>query len=254
MKATQIVSVSPENISELGLFCIKDKSAVGFQTKENWFKNNYKSGLRLKIAQNDAGEQMGFIEYVPAEFAWRPIKAPGYLFIHCIMIYPNKFRDQGVGTALLQACEEDARLLAKNGIAVMTSKGTWIANGQLFEKNGFTKTVTQGRFDLLVKKLKLDAPDPTFIDWQEQQSKYQGWHLVYADQCPWHEKAVQALQESAVEYGFELQITKLHNPQEAQLAPSGYGVFSLIHNGKLLEDHYISKTRFENILRKELAH
>lgn len=48
-------------------------------------------------------------------------------------------------------------------------------------------------------------------------------------------------------------IRELKSAEEAKSAPSGFGVFSLVHNGELLEDHYISKTRFENIIRKELA-
>lgn len=35
-------------------------------------------------------------------------------------------------------------------------------------------------------------------------------------------------------------------------APSIYATFNLINNGKLLADHYISLTRFNNIIKKEL--
>jgi hypothetical protein len=34
--------------------------------------------------------------------------------------------------------------------------------------------------------------------------------------------------------------------------PSGFGVFALVKDGKLLEDHYLSKRRFETIIKKEL--
>ena len=50
--------------------------------------------------------------------------------------------------------------------------------------------------------------------------------------------------------GFE--ITEIKTAKEAQQAPSGYGVYSLVYNGKLLSDHYISNTRFKNILKKEI--
>ena len=43
-------------------------------------------------------------------------------------------------------------------------------------------------------------------------------------------------------------ITELTTPAEAQMAPSPYAVFTLIRNGRILADHYISKTRFMNIL------
>lgn len=61
-----------------------------------------------------------------------------------------------------------------------------------------------------------------------------------------------ALLNTAMDYDIDLKITKLETAQEAKNAPSGYGVFSLLHDGKLLEDHYLSATRFRNILKKEL--
>ena len=56
---------------------------------------------------------------------------------------------------------------------------------------------------------------------------------------------------SAMDHNIDLKITKQEIPKEVQNAPSGFGVFSLIKDGKLLSDHYLSRTRFENILKKE---
>jgi len=50
-----------------------------------------------------------------------------------------------------------------------------------------------------------------------------------------------------------LNVIKLETPEEARNAPSGFGTFSLVYNGQLLEDHYLSKTRFENILKQQNA-
>lgn len=252
MKTIKIIEVTPDNISSTGIYCIKDQNTIGYHAKANWYKAGYSNGLRIKIAQNEAGEQLGFIEYVPAEFAWRPIKAPNYLFIHCIMVYPNKYKQQGVASLLVEKCKEEAQKLNKSGVVITTSKGTWMAKDDLFIKNGFIIANQSGRFNVLVYKIQPDAPDPTFINWQTQQAKYQGWHLIYANQCPWHTKSVEALQETAMHHGIHLEVTELKTAQAAQEAPSGYGVFSLLHDGKLLEDHYISSTRFENILQKEL--
>ena len=56
----------------------------------------------------------------------------------------------------------------------------------------------------------------------------------------------------AAENGLELNITKLTFAREAQDAPSYYGVFNLLWNGRLLSDHYVSKGRFKNILKNEI--
>ena len=55
-----------------------------------------------------------------------------------------------------------------------------------------------------------------------------------------------------MDYGMDLKVTKLETAQEAKNAPSGFGVFNLLHDGKLLEDHYLSATRFKNILKIKL--
>jgi len=77
--------------------------------------------------------------------------------------------------------------------------------------------------------------------------------LLYADQCPWHEKSVSAISDVAREEGVPLQVTHLNKPEEAQKGPSGFGTFALIKDGKLLADHYLSATRFKNILKKEFV-
>ena len=40
--------------------------------------------------------------------------------------------------------------------------------------------------------------------------------------------------------------------KDAQNAPSFYAAFNFINDGRLLVDHYISTTRFKNIINKEI--
>ena len=135
---------------------------------------------------------------------------------------------------------------------MMTSDGPWIANKTLFEKNGFIIADQLDRFELMHKRLNDKGPSPRLNDWTKQHEKYRGWNLIYSDQCPWHEKSITDLKQSAINNGIELKVKKLTTPKEAQSAPSGYGTYNLMKDGKLLADHYISSTRFENILRQEI--
>ena len=247
----QLVVITPDNIQEEGIFCIKGKQSVGFKRKVDWYINAYPSGLRMVIAKGSEGEQMGFIEYSPAEFSWRPVEAPQYYFIHCMFVYPNKNRGQGIGSALIKHCEEEAKLQQKLGVTIMTSKGAWITDKRLLVKNGFSKVDKLGRFELMVKKFNQDAEDPQLIDWNKGLKAYKGWHLLYADQCPWHEKAAKVMEKVAAEKNFPIHIEKVDTPEKAKLSPSGFGVFALVKDGKLIEDHYISERRFLNILEKE---
>ena len=174
------------------------------------------------------------------------------MFIHCIAVYSKKDRNKGYGSLLINEAEKEAKANNMSGLCIMTSNGSWLADKTLFEKNGFIQLEKKDRFELLSKKWNEKSEHPKLHDWTKQQKKYVGWHLVYADQCPWHEKSVFDLLNTAMDYGVELKITKINTAREAKEAPSGFGVFSLLHDGKLLEDHYISATRFKNILKKEL--
>lgn len=252
MKTHTLIDVTPENVLQETLFCIKDVKNPGFHCKQQWFEKQYEDGLRMKILKNAEGKMIGFIEYVPLENAWRPVQGPEFMFVHCMYIYPNKNKNKGYGSLLIDACEADAKSQGMKGICTMTSKGAWITDKRIFEKNGYREISKKDRFELVSKKWDTTADDPQFLDWTKQQDKYQGWHLLYADQCPWHEKSVQALKNAADQFGIDLNITKINTVEKAKQAPSGYGVFNLLRDGRLLEDHYLSETRFKNILRKEL--
>ena len=248
-----LLEVTPQNVDDYGVFCIKDKKAPGYAEKVNWMRKKLNSGVKLLIIADEQGKQLGFVEYSPAESCWRAVDAPGYLFVQCIYIARKASRDQKLGSRLLKAIEEDARTLGKKGICTLASDGPWMANKALFEKNGFTQADSRGRFELLYKPLDKESPPPTFFDWTAALEEHQGWHLLYADQCPWHEKSVTAISNVAREQGEPLQVTHLNSPKEAQKGPSGFGTFALIKDGKLLADHYLSATRFKNILKKEFV-
>lgn len=246
-----IINVTPQNAKEETFFCIKDIKREGFKSKHNWYSNHFKEGLKINILKLD-DKMVGFIEYAPASHAWRPLDAPNFMFIQCITVYSKKDRNKGYGALLINHAIEEAKQLGMSGICTMTSKGSWVAEKDVFLQNGFELVETKERFELLSRKWDDKAPNPKLIDWTANQKKYKGWNLVYADQCPWHEKSVFDLLNTAMDFGIDLKIKKLETVQEVKQAPSGFGVFSLLHNGKLLEDHYLSATRFKNILKKEL--
>ncbi|HKK78175.1 MAG TPA: GNAT family N-acetyltransferase [Phaeodactylibacter sp.] len=246
----QILSVKPENVDEYGLFCVKSKTNPGYGKKLEWFLKEYPKGLRLKILQEQEGRQIGFIEYTPAERAWRPVVAPGYLFIHCLYVYKKDDRAKGYASMLIEDCMEAARQQGKAGVAVTTSKGPWISTKQVFLKNGFVQTDQRDGFELMHFPLR-EGPAPYFPDWQSQQENYPGWQLFYAHQCPWHQKCAEELAREAQLQDVPLQLTEITTPSMAQEMPSGFGTFALTKERKLLEYHYISTTRFKNILKKQ---
>lgn len=203
----------------------------------------------MKIKQLYMDEQKkkahGFIEYVPGEHAWRAVDAKNYLFIHCIWVYPNKNKNKGYGSLLVNSVVDEAKKMGLVGVAVVVSEGSFMADKTLFLKNGFESVVTDGKETLMARQLK-KAPLPRFKDYKKQLAKYKGLHIVYTRQCPWAYRFIDELDPKR--YG--IKVTELKTARQAQTAPSIYATFNLIKDGKLLADRYISRRRFENILKK----
>ena len=155
-----ITDVTPENVQEETLFCIKDIKKPGFNSKRKWFEKQYKLGLRMKILKDNADKMIGFIEYIPVINAWRPVTGNNYMFIHCMYVYPNKNKNKGYGSLLIKEAENAAKNEKMDGICAMTSKGAWISDKRIFENNGFVQVDHRGRFELLFKKWEPKAKDP----------------------------------------------------------------------------------------------
>lgn len=252
MNNYRIIDVNESNIDDFGLFCIVNKKNPGYKAKYDWIHDRFQEGLKFKILIDQNEEQLGFIEYAPGEFNWRGISAPDYFVIHCIMVPAKKNRQLGIGSLLVESCLNDAIQNKKTGVAVLSGKGTWLAKKGIFMKNDFQVVGTYPpSFELLAIKFKA-GDDPSFIA-QEERNFDQGLYLNYANQCPWHYKSVNDVSAFCESEGINLKVSELTEASEAQREPSPYGVFHLCLGEKILADHYISQTRFRNIVGKELA-
>jgi GNAT superfamily N-acetyltransferase len=243
--------VGPVNLSECGIGCLTNRKNHGFQRKVEWLRRRFAEGLQFLLFRDGEGRPLGFLEYVPGECAWRPVDASGWLFVHCLWVYPRGQRIGGLGSRLIEACLKEARRTGAIGVAAMVSDGPWMASKEVFLKNGFRAVGATGRFQLVTRHLR-EGPEPRFRKISGSATKYRGLHVVYCPQCPMLPKSVKGLSEVAADHGLRLKVTVLKNAREAQNAPSYYGVFSLLWNGRLLSDHYVSKTRFKNLLRQEV--
>jgi ribosomal protein S18 acetylase RimI-like enzyme len=123
-----IIDVNEENISQYPPTCFLNPKNIGYQIKLKWLKKRFTEGLKIKLLYFENDKKChGFIEYVLGEYAWRAVEAKAYLFIHCIWVSPNKFKNKGYGSLLVEECIKDAKEQGKAGVAVIASEGPFMA-------------------------------------------------------------------------------------------------------------------------------
>ena len=255
--AIDIIDTNIGNVLQYGLCGYKDIKRAGYPEKLGWLKDRFQEGLKIKTLYSDEDGTQGMIEYIPGEYCWRPVEASGYMFIHCIFAgFKSSYKGRGYGSLLVDECLKDARSGGLRGAAVVTRKGPFMAGKELFVKKGFEVIDSAPPdFDLLVKKFDKGAPPPKFKGGMAERLRQydKGLTIIRADQCPYTVKNVGEISETAEKtYGIRPDIINLQNHQEAQNSPCAFGTFCIIHRGKIVAHHPISRTRFINIMEKEL--
>jgi hypothetical protein len=173
------------------------------------------------------------------------------MFIHCTWIYPNKNKNKGYASKLIKECEKDAKEAGMLGMATVASSGPFMADEKLFIKNGFKMIEEDGTFSLLVKQFK-KGKLPKFKDYKKQLAKIKGFQILYSNQCPWVARMMEECK--GIIKKNKIKVTEYKTAKQAQDAPSAYGgIFNLVKDGELLAEHYVSKRRFENILKQKKA-
>ena len=248
MSHIEIITVTRENINTYSPRCFLKPDNPGQILKNTWVVDRLNEGMKIKLLYTDH-KLAGYIEYIPGKHAWRAVDVDNYLFIHCIWMYPNKNKEKGHGSRLIRECIKDVKNLDLCGIAVITSDESFMASKDIFEKNGFQIVQEDNPYQLLVKNRK-ECDSPSFHDYKNELKKYLGLHIVYSHQCPWVNRFMDEMKDELNK--LDITITEIKTAHDAQHAPSVYASFSLIKDGVLLADHYISQRRFDNIMKKML--
>jgi hypothetical protein len=256
MSELRIINMDEGNIFDYGFCGTKNIQHEGCRRKAEWFKKRQKEGMKYLVLYSEQKGTVGLIEYIPGEYAWRAVKADGYLVIHCLCIFYKPYREKGVASQMVDECIKDAKKEKKHGVAIVTRNGAWMVGKDLFMKMGFDVVdKAEPDFELLAKKLKKDAPSPKFKgNWEKALAKYsKGLTILWSDQCPYIAKSIKEIRALIEErYKIRANIVEIKDHKQAQAAPSPYAIFSLIYDGKLLAFHPISSKRFTNIMDRVL--
>ena len=251
MPDIKIIDLTPENIADYGVCGYKDvQKHLELRNKIKWFGEYYPKGLRIKIIFSQTGGYQGMIEYIPGEFAHRPVDAKGYLFIHCVFVgFKKEFKGKGYASLLIDECIKDAKEKKMSGVAVVTRKGSFMVDSPIFIKKGFQiADIAKPDFELLVKKFDESSKDPKF-KLGDPSIYSEGLTIIRSYQCPYTEKNVRSILETAEKkLGLKTKLIDVNDPVSAQNSPSPFGTFCMIYNGKIISHHPVSNTRFENIM------
>ncbi len=133
--------------------------------KRLWYERMKGRGLRVKLAVAD-GQAVGMIQYVPIELGYA--EGRDLYSILCIWIHGYKQgvgnrQKRGLGTALLQAAEEDAKALGAKGMTAWGVSLPFFMRASWFRKHGYLKADSNGSIVLLWKSFEAGAVPPLWI-------------------------------------------------------------------------------------------
>lgn len=107
----EYIRVTNENIEKEHICCaISNNNDIQVASKKAWLRERFEDGL-VFLKSVERGKC--FVEYIPAENAWIPITADGYMYIDCLWV-AGSLKGHGCGADLLNACMEDSK--NKDGI------------------------------------------------------------------------------------------------------------------------------------------
>lgn len=246
----EFIRVTPENLDKEHICCaISGNKDCQVVSKKSWLRERMKEGLVFLKA--DARGKC-FIEYIPAEYAWAPVDAPGYMYIDCLWV-SGKFKGQGYSNVLLDSCIQDSKEKGKKGIAVLSSpkKMSFMSDKRYLLHRGFlVADQMEPYFELLYLPFEEDAELPKFKIHSTQIQD--GFVLYYTRQCPFTAKYAPLLEQYAKESGLAFQSILIDSCEKAQNMPVPFTTFALFYNGEFVTHEILSVKKFA-VLAEDLV-
>jgi ribosomal protein S18 acetylase RimI-like enzyme len=247
-----ILTITKNNLEQEHICCaISNNKDCQVTAKKSWLAERFDDGLVFKKC--DVRGKC-FIEYIPAEKAWSPIVADGYMYIDCFWV-SGQFKGHGYSNLLLDECIKDSKEKGKQGLVVLSSekKMPFLADPKYLRYKGFQLADTaQPFYELLYLPFEKTSPKPCFKD-HVKSSKIgeQGFVLYYAHQCPFTAKYVPLIEAVAHEKNIPFKSVRFETTEQAQNAPSPFTSYSLFYNGEFITNEILSEKKFENILAEK---
>lgn len=250
----EIILVTKENLEKEHICCaISSNKDCQVIAKKSWLEERFDEGL-VFLKGNVRGKC--FIEYIPAESAWCPIEAEGYMYIDCLWV-SGQFKGKGYSNLLLEECIQDSKKKGKKGIVILSSKKKlgYLADYKYLTYKGFeTVDSVQPYFELMCLKFDETENLPHFksaLKGEDNGVSKDGFVLYYTGQCPFTAKYVPLLKKAADEKNANMQLVHIETGEEAQRVPSPFTTFCLFYNGEFVTHEILSEKKFEKILESK---
>lgn len=237
------IRITKDNIDHEHICCaMSGKQSV---MKKEWMKRQFDDGL---VFYRSCERGKCFIEYIPAENAWIPIEADGYIYIDCLWV-SGSMKGHGYSNDLLAECERDARAQGRKGLCILSSDGRkkeFLSDPKYLAHKGFRLADSSDcGITLLYLPFDDSAEPPKFKECaRHPQVNEDGFLLYYTDQCPFTYYWVPKVADAAKEHGVQLKIIRINDKQTAQNTPSPVTTYALFRNGKFVTHAIQSDKKF----------
>ena len=198
----EYILLTPENLEREHICCaISSNKDPQVASKKAWLRDRLDEGLVfLKAAERGKC----FIEYLPAEYAWVPIEAAGYLYIDCFWV-SGALKGHGYANDLMERCIADGKAQGRRGLCVIASKKKqpFLSDPKYLTYKGFRLADTaEPFFTLLYLPFDKSAPVPQFRPCAKTPHiDESGFVLYYTADCPYTAKYVPLIESSAKNAG-----------------------------------------------------
>ncbi|MBQ6569860.1 MAG: YoaP domain-containing protein [Clostridia bacterium] len=250
------IKVTKDNIETEHICCaISNNRDVQVASKKEWMKKCFDDGL-VFIKSTERGKC--FIEYTPAENAWVPIVAPGFMYIDCFWV-SGSFKGHGYSNDLLGMCIADSKEKGRAGLCVLSSskKKPFLSDPKHLLYKGFKVADTSDSgINLMYLPFNENAPMPQFTESaRHPHIERQGFVLYYTNQCPFNAKYVPIVEKTAQENNIPFTAIRLETKEQAQTAPSPCTSYAMFYNGEFLTNEQFNDKKFlktaQGILEKK---
>ena len=247
----EYIQVTKENIEKEHICCaISNNKDVQVISKKAWLTERFEEGL-VFLKSVERGKC--FIEYLPAENAWNPIEAEGYMYIDCLWV-AGSFKGNGYSTDLLNACIEDSKNKGKKGLCILAAakKKPFLADPKFLKYKGFRVCdEAENGIQLWCLPFDEDAALPKLKECAKKPHiDERGYVLYYTNQCPFNAKYVPVLEELAKEQNVEFKAIHIESKEMAQSVPTPITTYALFCDGEYLTNEQMNDKRFLKLLGK----